>query len=116
MKVFGISNCDTVRKARKYLQAHDCGFEFIDFRKDGLNIVTVQEWLQYVDLSQIVNKRSTPWRGLDEQQKTLLTAESASDAAMELLIAEPTLIKRPVLQTKDAVILGFKEAEYKQFV
>lgn len=116
MNLYGISNCDTVRKARKYLESQQVDFDFIDFRKDGLHKETIQQWLANADFSQLVNKRSTSWRALDEQQKTLLTAETASDAAISLLIEQPTLIKRPVLQQDDIVLFGFKETDYQQII
>jgi len=116
MKIYGISNCDTVRKARKFLENKQCDFEFIDFRKDGLSIETVQEWLKFADFSVVVNKRSTSWRGLDDSQKALLSFDTATDDALALLVEQPTLIKRPVLQTGDTVLFGFKEAEYQQII
>lgn len=116
MELFGISNCDTVRKARNYLDAQQCDYQFIDFRKDGLQIAHLQKWLERSSLSEIVNKRSTSWRALQEQEKTLLSSNEATPAALQLLISQPTLIKRPVLQTADKLLFGFNQAEYQQLV
>jgi len=112
MILFGISNCDTVRKAKKYLESQSLSFEFHDFRKNGLDAETVTHWLNKVDSKSLVNKRSTSWRALDDSQKALLSSDQLSAEAVQILLAQPTLIKRPVLQTDNQVLLGFKEADY----
>ncbi|BBP45887.1 arsenate reductase [Thiosulfatimonas sediminis] len=116
MKLFGISNCDTVRKARKYLAAHACEVEFIDFRKTPLNPDIIQQWLTHSDWPTLVNKRSTSWRALDETQKELLNSTTPSAEAIALLITEPTLIKRPVLQTEQGILFGFDPVQYQQHI
>lgn len=116
MILFGISNCDTVRKARKFLENQPIEFTFHDFRKDGLQSSDIENWLAFVSFDDIVNKRSTSWRALEETQKTLLSAQTPTTEALNLLCANPTLIKRPVLQGQDKVLLGFKEADYQQCI
>lgn len=113
MILYGISNCDTVRKAKKYLENQHADFQFHDFRKDGLTPAHIQQWLNSVSFADIVNKRSTSWRSLDEEAKNTLSSEVASDDALDILSRQPTLIKRPVLQVADKVFIGFKESDYQ---
>lgn len=112
MILYGIPNCDTVRKARKFLETNNVEFTFHDFRKDGLTLESIQAWLDKQPLEAVVNKRSTGWRQLDDSQKQQLMAGDA----LELLIEIPTLIKRPVLQTENTVLLGFKAEDYESVI
>ncbi|MBO1924982.1 ArsC family reductase [Thiomicrorhabdus sp. 6S3-12] len=112
--MYGIANCDTIKKARKFLDSQNVPYQFHDFRKDGLETEQVNAWLQKVTLTDLINKRSTSWRNLDEQQKAALLENSPQ--ALEIILQQPTLIKRPVLEKGDALLIGFKEAEYKQLI
>lgn len=112
MKMYGIPNCDTVRKARKLLEAHNLDYEFHDFKKQGLDITTIESWLSQQPLDVLVNKRSTSWKQLTDEQKSALT--SGSD--LSVLTEMPTLIKRPVLEAKGHLIVGFKTAEYEDVI
>lgn len=107
--LFGISNCDSVKKAKKWLDNNGTDYQFHDFRKNGLNETTVAAWLNRVDASVLVNKRSTTWKQLDECNK----ARADSDT-LALLLEHPTLIKRPVLATATQLFVGFNEAGYQQ--
>ncbi len=108
--LYGIPNCDTVRKARKFLEAQQVDYQFHDFRKDGLTKDILQNWLRQQPIDVIVNKRSTGWKQLSDEQKQQLMA--GDDI---LLLADiPTLIKRPVLQTDTAILFGFNEADYQK--
>lgn len=112
MILYGIPNCDTVRKARKFLESNQIDFQFQDFRKTPLTIDTLQAWLKHQPMNVIVNKRSTGWKQLDETQQTaLMNAQQ-----LALLIDIPTLIKRPVLQTKNQVLFGFNVKEYEKLL
>ncbi|NCN42990.1 MAG: arsenate reductase [Piscirickettsiaceae bacterium CG_4_9_14_3_um_filter_43_564] len=112
MILYGIPNCDTVRKARKFLESHQIDFQFQDFRKRPLTIDTLQAWLKHHPMSVIVNKRSTAWKQLDEPQQTALM----NSQQPALLIENPTLIKRPVLQTAQQVLFGFNTKEYEKLL
>lgn len=108
--LFGIKNCDTVRKATKWLQSEDIEFTFHDFRKDGLSPDVIDNWLNQLGANVLVNKRSTTWKSLSESEK----AKFDDTEQLKQLIAEnPTLVKRPVLIHKSAYYVGFKEAEYQ---
>lgn len=112
MKMFGIPNCDTVRKARKFLDANAVNYEFHDFKKQGLDLTTIQHWLSQQSLDVLVNKRSTSWKQLtDEQKNTLISGDD-----LTVLTEMPTLIKRPVLQTDSGLLIGFKEADYQNII
>lgn len=108
--LYGIPNCDTVRKARKWLAAHDVDYRFHDFRKDGLTEGKLQAWVAAVGWETLLNKRGQSWRKLPEADKTDLTEAKA----MRLMRAEPTLIKRPVLEHAGQVLVGFDESQYAQ--
>jgi arsenate reductase (glutaredoxin) len=107
--LFGIKNCDTVRKARKWLEAENINVQFHDFRDDGLSQVQLQHWVDSLGWEAVLNKRSTSFRALTEQQKNELNQTSA----MKLMLEMPTLIKRPVLIEGDKVLLGFKLSDYQ---
>ncbi len=107
--IYGISNCDTVRKARKWLEAEAIAFDFHDFRKQGLNAEQVARWCAAAGLDKVLNKRGTTWRQLPDEVKAT-TDEAALQA---LLVAQPTLIKRPVLELDDGRIeISFKADQY----
>jgi arsenate reductase len=107
-KLFGIKNCDTVKKARQWLDAHSVVYEFHDVRADGLTESKVQQWLEKVDWQLLVNKRSTTWKQLSDEVKDNLSEANLT----QVLLDNPTLIKRPVLEHEQAVFVGFKAADY----
>ena len=110
VKIYGISNCDTVKKAKKWLDAEQIDFDYHDFRKDGLQPSDVEKWVSAAGLDKLLNKRGTTWRKLDEEQQ--LAAQDQSKA-IALIVAEPTLIKRPVLEFNDHIEIGFSEPRYQ---
>jgi arsenate reductase len=111
LTLYGIKNCDTVRKARKWLEAEKIDYTFHDFREDGLSEATVALWANIVGWETLFNKRSTSFRGLNDAEKNDLT----QDKAIALMVQHPTLIKRPVLVNKDKLLIGFKAAEYQMW-
>ncbi|MDR5779206.1 ArsC family reductase [Caballeronia sp. LZ065] len=108
--VYGIPNCDTVKKARVWLEEHGVPFEFHDFKKAGVSDKLIQDWLKDVPLEQLINKRGTTWRGLSEVHK----AEAGTTAgAIALMIHKPSIIKRPVVVVNGRVkTLGFSAEQY----
>jgi arsenate reductase len=111
MILYGIKNCDTVKKSRCWLEANDVAFDFHDFRADGLDQATIESWLQNVSWEVLLNKRGTTWRKLEDPRKDQL--EQA--IAIELMLANPTLIKRPVVTVNEDCMVGFKEADYAAY-
>ncbi|NOQ94353.1 MAG: ArsC family reductase [Methylophaga sp.] len=111
MILYGIKNCDTVRKARRWCETNDIDFQFHDFRVDGLDEATINGWLKSVSWEVLLNKRSTSWKQLDDARKEQLD----QSIAVELMLANPTLIKRPVLSDNSSCKVGFKEADYAAY-
>lgn len=109
MKLFGIKNCDTVKKAMRWLDQHQVSYQFHDFRKEGLDQPTIEQWLNAVSWEQLLNKRGTTWRKLEDPRKNELDQQSA----VELMILHPTLIKRPVIEDASGVSIGFNESDFQ---
>lgn len=107
IKVYGLKNCDTCRKVVKWLQAQGADFDFTDFRKDGLPPARLEAWLEAVGWQRLLNKRGTTWRGLDPAIQDRTNAANVA----ELLLAHPALIKRPVIEVGQQVLVGFKQTE-----
>jgi Spx/MgsR family transcriptional regulator len=104
----GIKTCDSVRKARKWLDANGVQYTYHDLREDGLDKAALEAWVSSLGWEVLLNKRSTTWKQLsDDDRKDLDEAK-----VIMLLLAHPTLIKRPVLITKSGIMVGFKEKEY----
>ena len=108
--LYGIKNCDTVKKARNWLDLHGIDHQFHDFREDGLDSTKVNGWLQELGWETLVNKRSTSWKGLSPEQRETMDANLALTAIME----QPTLIKRPLLDTGKERHTGFGAARYEE--
>ncbi|MED5499874.1 MAG: ArsC family reductase [Pseudomonadota bacterium] len=111
--VYGIKTCDTCRKARRLLEEQGIAYRYHDLREDGLDPRQLDAFLSLADWKTLLNTRSTTWRQLDAADKQPLDAERAR----ELMLANPTLIKRPVLQrtnseNDDTLIVGFDPARY----
>ena len=113
-QIYGIKNCDTVKKARKWLEQNDISFTFNDFRSDGLEKTTVEKWLSKLDTNVLVNKRSTTWKQLSDKEKSIVDSGENQKALIALLIDQPTLIKRPVLEHKNTLVTGFSEKNYSE--
>ena len=110
LTLYGINNCDTVKKARRWLEDHGIEYQFHDFRQDGLDINQLTSWVENLGWETLVNKRSTTWRGLSDKDKNILSKQQAID----LLLIHPTLIKRPVVVKNKTVLVGFNEAEFQK--
>jgi len=106
--MYGIKNCDTVKKARKFLESHGIDYEFHDFRQEGVNPIQLRAWINELGWEKLINKRSTTWRNLPDETKQNM------DETLALAVAEenPTIIKRPVLELEDKVLVGFSEKTY----
>ncbi|WP_417439527.1 arsenate reductase [Idiomarina abyssalis] len=105
LRVYGIKNCDTVKKSLKWLDKNEVDYEFIDVRQQPLQKETVNAWLQQLPAESLLNKRSTSWRNLSDEQKAL---EDTTKVA-ELIAEQPTLFKRPLVQSGQAIHSGFNE-------
>ena len=109
--LYGISNCDQVKKARAWFADREITVTFHDFRKNGLSESLLDNWLSHLPWDALLNKRGTTWRQLDPSvQQSLTDAQSAKQA----FLAHPTLIKRPVVQTEDDLLIGFNPLMLEQ--
>lgn len=108
--LYGIKNCDTIKKARKWLTDNNVDYTFHDYRVDGLD----GDWLNHTESQlgweNLLNKRGTTFRQLTDEQKNDLN----KDKALALLLAHPAMIKRPVLVTDSGYYLGFKAEQYAE--
>lgn len=107
--LYGIKNCDTVKKARQWLEQHRVEYRFHDFRSDGLDAQQTQAWLDEIGIDTLINKRGTTWKQLDENVRAQTTAKNAA----ALLAGNPTLIKRPVLDIGHQRFVGFSDTMYR---
>lgn len=107
--LFGIPNCDTVRKARKWLEQQSVAHNFQDVREQPLNLALLQQWASQAGWEKLFNKRSTSYRALDESTKANLDEASA----LALILEHPTLMKRPVFQQGEILIIGFNDKLYQ---
>ncbi len=108
--LYGISNCDTIRKARKWLQAEGIDYRFHDYRKDGLEAAQLNRWADELGWEALLNRRGTTWRQLPETQKEGIER----DSAVALMLEHPAMIKRPLLDLGNRRKLGFSVADYSQ--
>ena len=102
LMVYGIKQCDTCRKALKWLERQGIEHRFHDIRSDGLRPELVQDWLDSSFANSLINRRSTTWRQLNDEQRLY-----TGDDLLELLLEYPTLIKRPVFVTDQIIAVGF---------
>jgi arsenate reductase len=106
--LYGIPNCDTVKKARDWLGQHGVAFDFHDYKKAGIDRATLQGWANQVGWEVLLNRSGTTFRGLAPEQK-----EGIDEAkAIGLMTAQPSMIKRPVVEAGDRLLVGFKPDQF----
>lgn len=109
--VYGIKNCNTVKKALDWLKKNHVEFEFQDYKTKGVDPAKLKNWIGQIGWEKLVNKKGTTWRQLDEKVQNKITSEKA---AINLMIEKTSVIKRPLVESKNKVVaLGFDEAEYQ---
>ncbi|MDQ6991549.1 MAG: ArsC family reductase [Mariprofundaceae bacterium] len=106
--MYGIPNCDTIKKARRWLKAKNIPYTFHDYKKEGISLEVLQTWCEHVGWEALLNKRGTTWRKLSDADQSNLNQAKA----MALLKAHTSMIKRPVLAFDGTIILGFSESVY----
>lgn len=109
--LYGIKSCDTMRKARAWLDEHGIAYVFHDYKSQGIDAVHLRKWIKQVGWEKLLNKAGTTFRKLPEADKTNLTEERA----VALMVAQPSMIKRPVLAAGDVLEVGFKPDAYENF-
>lgn len=107
LKIYGIKNCDSVRKAIKYLKSREIAYEFIDFRETPVDQSTISTWLRSTDIKTLFNTRGTTYRTLK-----LKTLDLSDEDKQQWLAKENMLIKRPVITVDNKVIVGYNESQY----
>jgi len=109
IKMYGIPNCDTIKKARRWLDAHGIAYEFHDYKKAGVPKPELEKWLKKAGWETLLNRKGTTWRKLDDKTKESINEASAT----RLMLAQPSMIKRPVLVAGKTLLVGFDEVSYK---
>ncbi len=111
--LYGIKNCDTIKKARRWLEEQKITYLFHDYRVDGLSATLLQSFIDKLGWESLINTRGTTWRKLTDQQRATI---NNADAAKALMLEQPAIIKRPLLiSAKGDCLLGYKVDEYQRF-
>ncbi len=106
LKVYGLQNCDSCRKAKKWLEAEAVAFEFYDLRKSPIGAETLRHWLSSIGADNLINRRGTTWRALSDSQKA-----ADGEALISLILDHPAILKRPIFVTERDVSVGFDEKQ-----
>ena len=110
LTVYGIKNCDTMKKARAWLDGHDVKYAFHDYKVSGIDKARLEKWCKAVGWETLLNRAGTTFRKLPDAERENLTEAKA----IALMTAQPSMIKRPVLEAKGKLTVGFKPDGYKQ--
>ena len=108
--LYGIPNCDTCRKAKKWFNENGTKFDFFDFRKNELTQVQIEIWIAKIGLDQLINRRGTTWRNLPDELQDQVSKSKNVDVLLEF----PTLMKRPIIEIDDYFLVGFDASVIKQ--
>ena len=106
--LYGLKNCDSCQKAKKWLNFNDVDYTYHDIRQDGLNEATLMLWSHSIDLEICLNRRSTTWRNLPDTDKNKINNQNV----INYFLKYPTLIKRPILKNNNSIIIGFDSKVY----
>lgn len=110
MIVYGIKNCNTVKKALDWLKENQVDFEFHDYKKSGISSERIEQWQKKAPWESLINKRGTTWRKLTPERQASVVDEAS---ASELMQEHTSLIKRPIIENGAMLVLGFNEEEYQ---
>ncbi|MFW5391539.1 ArsC family reductase [Yersinia sp. 2544 StPb PI] len=114
LRLYGIKNCDTIKKARRWLEEQGIAYQFHDYRADGLSDERLQGFIDQLSWEPLLNTRGTTWRKLPQAQRDAITDALAAKA---LMLEQPAIIKRPLLEaTNGKMLLGFKTENYQLFI
>ncbi|HSO81099.1 ArsC family reductase [Thiocapsa sp.] len=110
--LYGIPNCDTMKKARAWLDAHGVDYRFHDYKREGVDETRLRAWVDELGWETLVNRRGTTWRKLPEDVREGMDAE----AAVRVMLETPSIIRRPVLDTGELRHAGFSETDYERLL
>ena len=110
LTLYGIGSCDTCRRARKWLTDQSYEHEFHDLRDDGIDIQMLERWANRISWQKLLNTRSLTWRKLPEVDR----ADMSQDSALASMLDHPTLVKRPVLECRSFIAVGFSPENYHE--
>lgn len=113
LTMYGIKNCDTIKKARKWLETAGIDYQFHDYRADGLTTSQLHTFIAKLGWKALLNTKGTTWRKLPEEQRAEITN---AETAAALMLEQPAIIKRPLLIASQQMLLGFNADEYQQFI
>ena len=106
--LYGIPNCNSVKKTRVWLEEHGIDYQFHDFKKSGIDEKTLKQWLKTIPRDVLINKKGTTWRGLSADEQALTSTDKG---AIELMLAKTSVIKRPVVVTDSDMWVGHDEVQ-----
>ncbi|AYG57744.1 ArsC family reductase [Rhizobium jaguaris] len=106
--IYGIKNCDTMKKARTWLDSHGIAYDFHDYKAAGLDREHLERWIAHAGWETVLNRAGTTFKALPEEDRAGLT----TDKAISLMLAQPSMIKRPVLEADGKLLVGFKPEIY----
>lgn len=112
LRLYGLKNCSTCIKAQQWLKTQGIAFEFSDYRAEPIAPDRIQQWAEKLTWAKLVNKSSTSWRALSDEEKQANTPEQW----LALVDQHPTLMKRPIMVNQDRLLLGFKPETYSDFL
>ncbi len=110
-KLYGIKNCDTVKKAMNWLAENGVKYQFHDYKKDGVDCAKLTEFVKKFGWQKLLNRKGTTWRQLSEQEQNKITNDQA---ALELMQEKPSIIKRPIIDLGAKQLIGFDVGEYEE--
>ncbi|KHS69424.1 ArsC family transcriptional regulator [Pectobacterium brasiliense] len=119
LTMYGIKNCDTIKKARRWLDDQQVAYRFHDYRADGLDEQLLQRFIDQLGFQALLNTRGTTWRKLSEELRERINSDTSdsAEASKNLMLEQPAVIKRPLLITDDGhALLGFSIDSYQKFI
>ena len=112
INVYGIPNCDVTKTALDWFKKNNIAVEFHDYKKEGITKTKLQAWSKTVGWETLLNKRGTTWKAIDSSEQEKIITEQA---AIQFMMENKSSIKRPVVEAKDEILVGFKEAQYTNY-
>ncbi len=113
VKVYGIPNCDSVKKSLLWLKKHNITFHFHNLKEDGISAEKLRQWVNKAGMEIVLNKKSTAWRNLNEMEKSGAGSQSG---AIKMMQEQTNMIKRPVIENKNQLVVGFNEEIFLKFL